>query len=217
MCTLSNCLFQSFSLECCPCEFIALLNWKKKDYGCNAIYTTRNDNIFFLMSAISKYVVIVIIRYTSFQSHGSLDQPSAQEWTKCLGQQSTGAGISFCKVVIKAMGAIATVAIAQRDGPSISCLGVGPSKWESVTYASHLFNCEAYGKCVRLLGGEIFSGYDISLQFRMIKTRGSPRTVMCRQSLAPKITRPGYDGYLSNAHCTPISWWTRPALFRAQK
>ena len=36
----------------------------------------------------------------------------------------------------------------------------GPSILESVTYASHLLNCEAYGKYVSLLGGEIILGYD---------------------------------------------------------
>ena len=40
MCTLSNCNFQSFSLKCCLCEFIPLVNWEKKFYGCNLIYTT---------------------------------------------------------------------------------------------------------------------------------------------------------------------------------
>ena len=41
-----------------------------------------------------------------------------------------------------------------------SIVGWGPSVWESVTYASHLFNCKAYGKYVSLLGGEIILGYD---------------------------------------------------------
>ena len=29
MCTLSNCILQSFSLKLCMCEFVPLLNWKK--------------------------------------------------------------------------------------------------------------------------------------------------------------------------------------------
>ena len=58
MCTLSNCIFQSFSLKSCLCVFVPLLNSNKKFYGCNLIYTAGNDNISFLMSAIGRYVVI---------------------------------------------------------------------------------------------------------------------------------------------------------------
>jgi len=37
-------------------------------------------------------------------------------------------GVSFCKVVVVAMGAVATaIAIAKRDGPCISC----PNHWQS--------------------------------------------------------------------------------------
>ena len=57
-CTLSNCIFQSFSLKCCFCEFAPLLKWKNKFYRCNLIYTTGQDDISFLMSAISRYAVI---------------------------------------------------------------------------------------------------------------------------------------------------------------
>ena len=70
---------------------------------------------------------------TSFQSHGSRDQPSAQELTKYMGQPSgpipsPGAGVSICKVVVVAMGAISTaVTIAERDGPRISCPNYGQS------------------------------------------------------------------------------------------
>ena len=58
MCTLSNCIFQSFSLKCCLCVFVPLLNSNKKFYGCNLIYTAGNVNISYLMSAIGRYVVI---------------------------------------------------------------------------------------------------------------------------------------------------------------
>ena len=40
MCTLSNCIFQSFSLKCCLCEFVPLVNSEKKFYRCNLIYKT---------------------------------------------------------------------------------------------------------------------------------------------------------------------------------
>ena len=46
MCTLSNCIFQSFSLKCCLSVFVPLLNSNKKFYGCNLIYTAGNDNDF---------------------------------------------------------------------------------------------------------------------------------------------------------------------------
>ena len=58
MCTLSNCIFQSFSLKCCLSIFVPLLNSNKKFYGCNLIYTAGNVNISCLMCAISRYVVM---------------------------------------------------------------------------------------------------------------------------------------------------------------
>ena len=58
MCTLSNCIFKSFSLKCCLCVFVPLLNSNKKFYGCNLIYTAGNDNISYLMSDIGRYAVI---------------------------------------------------------------------------------------------------------------------------------------------------------------
>ena len=58
MCTLSNCIFQSFPLKCCLCVFVPLLNSNKKFYRCNLIYTAGNDNISNLMSAIGRYAVI---------------------------------------------------------------------------------------------------------------------------------------------------------------
>ena len=69
---------------------------------------------------------------TSFQSHGSLDQPSAQELTKYMGQPSPAPALvsafGICKVVVETMGAISTaVSIAERDGPRISCLNYGQS------------------------------------------------------------------------------------------
>ena len=51
-------------------------------------------------------------------------------------------------------------ALVIQSSASESGLSVGPSIWESVTYASHLFNCEAYGKYVSLLGCEIILTYD---------------------------------------------------------
>ena len=47
MFTMSNCVFQSFSLKYRLCEFVPLLNWKQKYYGYILIYTTGNDNISF--------------------------------------------------------------------------------------------------------------------------------------------------------------------------
>ena len=68
---------------------------------------------------------------TSFQSHGSRDQPSAQELSdKVHGTAvpSPGAGVSICKVVVVAMGTISTaVAIAEWYGPRISCPNYGQS------------------------------------------------------------------------------------------
>ena len=70
---------------------------------------------------------------TLFPSYWSRDQPSAQELTKYIWHgtavPSSGAGVSFCKVVVVAMGAITTTfAIAERDGPRIS----GPNHGQSL-------------------------------------------------------------------------------------
>ena len=45
-------------LNCCLCEFVPLLNWRKECYGCILIYITGNDKVSLLMSAISRYEVI---------------------------------------------------------------------------------------------------------------------------------------------------------------
>ena len=65
------------------------------------------------------------------------------------------------EIIIAALPAICRQ-IVQLQRMRCQCLrlGLGPSIWESVTCASHLFNCEAYGKYVSLLGGEIILGYD---------------------------------------------------------
>ena len=66
-------------------------------------------------------------------SHGSRDQPSAQELTKYMGQPSPAPALvsalaAFCKVLVVAMSFIATaVAIAERDGPCIA----GPNHRQS--------------------------------------------------------------------------------------
>ena len=62
---------------------------KKKRNGYNLIYTTGNDKISFLMSAISRNLAIRNYNVlTSFPSHRLWDQPIAQELTKYMGQQS---------------------------------------------------------------------------------------------------------------------------------
>ena len=64
MCTLCNCIFQSFSLKCCLCEFVPWLNLKKNHHRCIVIYTTGNDNIFiFLTAATAHYLLLRIITY----------------------------------------------------------------------------------------------------------------------------------------------------------
>ena len=64
MCTLCNCIFQSFSLKCCLCEFVPWLNLKKNYHRCIVIYTTGNDNIFiFLTAATAHYLLLPIITY----------------------------------------------------------------------------------------------------------------------------------------------------------
>ena len=53
--------------------------------------------------------------------HGSLDQASAQEFTKYIGQQSPAALLESALVVVVAMGAVVTATvIAKQDGSHIS-------------------------------------------------------------------------------------------------
>ena len=57
---------------------------------------------------------------TSFQSHGSLDQPSAQELTKCMGQSSTNV-LLVCVIGAEVLARIAGGCIV-RTATAALCL-----------------------------------------------------------------------------------------------
>ena len=87
-----------------------------------------------LLHIITCYLTLLHVSTHFFvESHGLRDQPSAQELTKYMGQPSPAPALvsalaAFCKVLVVAMGSIATaVAIAERYGPCIA----GPNHRQS--------------------------------------------------------------------------------------
>ena len=98
MSTLSNYIIKSIPLKWSPCEFVPLINWKIVPV-CILVYITGNYNISILIVAIR--IINTTLHITAYhynlnlkvhgtlhfiQSHRSLDQPSAQEFTKYMGQ-----------------------------------------------------------------------------------------------------------------------------------